>query len=212
MTPRLVPLPHAAIHVGQQPEVEALLPSERQVDLGWVEGGAKDLGAGLLELGGSIPEPLALPRSPGRGGLDEPPHHHPSSPEVGQRNRVAVLIRQGEVGGRGSLLEHEAECRPACATLAAMVEVSDWARDILTRSHHAARRFTPGATIRLARIGGQVEATLAEAPEAGDQPVDIGDVTVYVESGLEGLVDVEEPHDRLVLKPPGSAPNARGDH
>jgi hypothetical protein len=94
----------------------------------------------------------------------------------------------------------------------AVIEVTEWARDILTRSHQAARRFNPGATIRLARIGGGVEATLAEAPEQGDQPVTLGDVTVYVESGLDGLVDVEEPHDRLVLKPAGSAPNVRGDH
>jgi hypothetical protein len=93
-----------------------------------------------------------------------------------------------------------------------MIEVTDWARDILTRSHHAARRFNPGATIRLARIGGQVQATLAEGPAADDHPVEIGEVTIYVESGLEGLIDVEEPHDRLVLKPSGSPPNPRGMH
>jgi len=33
-----------------------------------------------------------------------------------------------------------------------------------------------------------------------------------VEEGLVGLHDVEEPHDRLVLKPPGSSPNVRGEH
>ena len=93
-----------------------------------------------------------------------------------------------------------------------MIEVTDWARDILTRSHHAARRFNAAATIRLARTGDRVEAILAEGPEEGDQPLDLGGVTVFVESGLDGLVDVEEPHDRLVMKPSGSAPNPRGDH
>jgi hypothetical protein len=93
-----------------------------------------------------------------------------------------------------------------------MIEVTDWARDILVRSHHAARRFNPGATIRLARIGGEVQATLAEAPVDDDQPVDLGEVTIHVESGLEGLIDVEEPHDRLVLRPAGSRPNPRGLH
>ena len=93
-----------------------------------------------------------------------------------------------------------------------MIEVTDWARDILTRSQHAARRFNPGATIRLARIGDSVQALLAEAPEPGDQPVDLGEVTVHVEEGLKGLVDVEEPHDRLVLKPAGSLPNIRSEH
>ena len=39
-----------------------------------------------------------------------------------------------------------------------------------------------------------------------DEPVAVGDMTLYVERGLEGLVDVEEPHDRLVLRPIGSTP------
>jgi hypothetical protein len=93
-----------------------------------------------------------------------------------------------------------------------VIEVTDWARDILTRSQNAARRFNPGATIRLARVGDMVQAVLAEAPEPGDQQVDLGDVTVHVEEGLDGLVDVEEPHDRLVLKPSGSTPNLRQEH
>ena len=93
-----------------------------------------------------------------------------------------------------------------------MIEVTEWARDILTRSHAAARRFNSEATIRLARTSKGVEALLAEGPEPEDQPVELGEATVYVEAGLEGLVDVEEPHDRLVLKPPGSPHNPRGDH
>jgi hypothetical protein len=93
-----------------------------------------------------------------------------------------------------------------------VIEVTDWARDILTRSHRAASRFNPGTTIRLARAGHEVQAQLAEAPEADDQPIALGEVTVYVEAGLEGLVDVEEPHDRLVLRPTGSTPNIRGEH
>jgi hypothetical protein len=94
----------------------------------------------------------------------------------------------------------------------AVIEVTDWARDILTRSHAAARRFNPDATIRLARVGSEVQAVLAGAPAPGDQAVQIGEVTVYVEAGLEGRIDVEEPHDRLVLKPPGSSPNPRPHH
>jgi sporulation-control protein spo0M len=93
-----------------------------------------------------------------------------------------------------------------------VIEVTEWARDILTRSHHAASRFNPGTTIRLARAGHEVQAQLAEAPEADDQPIVLGEVTVYVEAGLDGLVDVEEPHDRLVLRPAGSTPNIRGEH
>jgi hypothetical protein len=93
-----------------------------------------------------------------------------------------------------------------------VIEVTDWARDILTRSHQAARRFNVEAAIRLARTSSGVEAVLADGPQPGDQPVDLGEATVYVEAGLDGLVDVEEPHDRLVLRPPGSEPNPRGHH
>lgn len=93
-----------------------------------------------------------------------------------------------------------------------MIEVTDWARDILTRSHAAARRFNAGAAIRLARTASGVEAILAEGPEPGDQEVELGQAAIYVEPGLEGLIDVEEPHDRLVLKPPGSPHNPRGQH
>lgn len=104
--------------------------------------------------------------------------------------------------------------RQACgeSTLDVVVEFTDWAKDILSRSQQAARRFNPDAVIRLARTGGGVQALLAEGPEPGDHAETAGEVTVYVEHGLEGLVDVEEPHDRLVLKPPGSTPNVRGQH
>jgi len=90
------------------------------------------------------------------------------------------------------------------------IELTDWAREILTRSSEAARRFNPDAKVRLARVSGVVQATLTDAPSPDDQTVDVGGATVYVEAGLTGLVDIEEPHDRVVLKPAGSRPNARG--
>jgi hypothetical protein len=93
-----------------------------------------------------------------------------------------------------------------------MVEFTDWARDILNRSQQAAARFNPDAKIRLARTAAGVEALLTDRPDPTDRKVNVDEVTVYVEDGLEGLVDVEEPHDRLVLKPPGSPPNVRGEH
>ena len=92
------------------------------------------------------------------------------------------------------------------------IEFTEWAREILEKSDRAAKRFNPNASVRLARAGGSVQATLTDAPSPDDQTVDVGGATVYVEAGLTGLVDIEEPHDRVVLKPPGSAPNARGDH
>lgn len=90
-----------------------------------------------------------------------------------------------------------------------MLEVTDWAREILRRSQEAARRFDPDALIRIASTHRGVEGVLTDAPEPGDEKHDIGGVTIYVEPGLEGLLDIEEPHDRLVLRPPGSTPNVR---
>jgi hypothetical protein len=37
-------------------------------------------------------------------------------------------------------------------------------------------------------------------------------MTLLVEEGLEGLLDVEVPHDRLVMRPAGPTPNVRGEH
>jgi hypothetical protein len=93
-----------------------------------------------------------------------------------------------------------------------VIELTDWAKDILRRSDAAARRFNPDARVRLARVGGVVQATLTDAPAADDQVVDLGDAQVYVEAGLEGLVDIEEPHDRVVLRPAGSPWNDRSAH
>ena len=93
-----------------------------------------------------------------------------------------------------------------------VIELTDWAKDILNRSQEAARRFNPDAKIRLARVGGSVQALLTDGPSPDDQTIEAGGMTLYVERGLEGLVDIEEPHDRLVLKPLGSAPNDRAQH
>ncbi len=93
-----------------------------------------------------------------------------------------------------------------------MIEFTDWARDILRRSDAAARRFNPDARVRLARVAGVVQATLTDEPLPGDQEVALDDVTIYVEAGLEGLVDIEEPHDRVVLKPAGSPWSDRSAH
>ncbi|HEV3474434.1 MAG TPA: hypothetical protein VG602_03620 [Actinomycetota bacterium] len=90
-----------------------------------------------------------------------------------------------------------------------MIEVTEWAADILNRAQSAARRFDPDVFIRLTRTSGGIEATLADGPQATDQQVKVGDMTLYVEEGLDGLLDIEEPHDRLVLRPAGSTPNPR---
>ena len=93
-----------------------------------------------------------------------------------------------------------------------MIEFTDWARDILQRAQQAATRFDPLARVRLASTGSGVEAVLVHEAEPGDQEADAGGVLVFVQQGLDGLVDIEEPHDRLVLRPAGSTPHARENH
>jgi hypothetical protein len=93
-----------------------------------------------------------------------------------------------------------------------MIEVTAWAREILTKSQQAAARFNPAAKIRLTRARGGVQAALTDAPDPADQQIDLDGMTLYVESGLEGLIDIEEPHDRVVLRPLDSKPHVRGEH
>jgi hypothetical protein len=93
-----------------------------------------------------------------------------------------------------------------------MIEFTDWARDILRRSHQAATRFDPGVKIRLASTRDGVQAVLTDEPDPADHAVEVEGFTLFVERGLDGLVDVTEPHDRLVLRPSGSLPNVRPAH
>ena len=95
-----------------------------------------------------------------------------------------------------------------------MIEFTEWAADILSRSDAAARRFNPDARVRVIRDGeGGVRFDLVDRAEPGDQVVERDGFTLYAEAGLEGVVDVVEPHDRLILRPPGSRERSvRGDH
>lgn len=88
-----------------------------------------------------------------------------------------------------------------------MIEATDWAVDILTKAHVAATRFNPDARIRVMLVDGSAQAVLTDSAAPGDTEHAVGEVTILVQEGVEGLLDVEEPHDRLVLRPTGSTPN-----
>jgi hypothetical protein len=85
-----------------------------------------------------------------------------------------------------------------------MVEFTEWAKQILRRSFEASRRFDPTAQIRIARGRDGVEFAITDEPAAGDRIVEGDGFTVLVAEGIDGVVDVVEPHDRLILRPPGS--------
>jgi len=80
---RLVEETHRVVGVGQQAEREAVLFREPTVVLDRVERRAEELDAERFELGGSITEPLAFPRSPIGEGFGEPPERDPPPAQVG---------------------------------------------------------------------------------------------------------------------------------
>ena len=82
------------------------------------------------------------------------------------------------------------------------IAFTDWATEILRRTHEAARRFNPEATVRLHRSEGTVAFDLTDERPEGDELVHGDGFELLVADGIEGTVDVVEPHDRLILRPP----------
>lgn len=92
------------------------------------------------------------------------------------------------------------------------IEFTQWATDILQRSHSAARRFNPDATLRLSRTNGGVEFALTDEREPSDELINQDGFELLVQQGLEGVVDVVEPHDQLILRPLGSTERSIRDN
>jgi hypothetical protein len=86
-----------------------------------------------------------------------------------------------------------------------VLEFTDWAIEILSRADAAAKRFNPDARVRVLReTDGAIRFELTDEATPGDRVVDhAAGFTLFAQEGLEGTVDVVEPHDRLILRPPG---------
>lgn len=81
-----------------------------------------------------------------------------------------------------------------------MIRCSATAVGLLRRAEQAARRFNPSARIRLVPDLGGVRFELTDEAEPNDDVVEHeAGFTLFIAPGLSGLVDVAEPHDRLVL-------------
>jgi hypothetical protein len=89
---------------------------------------------------------------------------------------------------------------------------TEWATDILQRTHTAARRFNPEATVWLQRRGDGVSFELTDERPAGDELVTGDGFELLVEPGLEGTVDVVEPHDQLILRAPDDPERSVREH
>ena len=81
-----------------------------------------------------------------------------------------------------------------------MVTLTDRAVEILRAAQHAASRFDPNARIRIRRDGSGVAFELTDGGEPSDQVVEVDEVALLVESGIEGTVDAGD-HGTLVLVP-----------
>jgi hypothetical protein len=92
------------------------------------------------------------------------------------------------------------------------IAFTEWATDILQRTHTAARRFNPAATVRLQRRGDGVSFELTDERPAGDELVTGDGFELLVEPGLEGTVDVVEPHDQLILRAPDDPARSVREH
>ena len=79
-----------------------------------------------------------------------------------------------------------------------MLRFTDRARDALESFHVAAARWTPDVRLRLVRAGAELRPELADAPEPGDDTITVGTVTVFVEPGVDGVVDAGE-HNVLTI-------------
>jgi hypothetical protein len=90
---------------------------------------------------------------------------------------------------------------------------TDWAIEILSRADTAARRFNPDVRVRIVRDGGAVRFELTDETGPTDQVVEHpSGFTLLAEEGLEGTVDVVEPHDQLVLRAPGDTERSAREH
>ena len=96
-----------------------------------------------------------------------------------------------------------------------MLAFTDWAIEILSRADAAARRFNPDVRVRVIRDeSGGVRFELTDEADAADQVLEHpSGFTLLVQEGLEGTVDVVEPHDQLILRSPGDPErSARATH
>jgi hypothetical protein len=82
-----------------------------------------------------------------------------------------------------------------------MLTFTDRAREAIVLFHTAAVRWDPGVHVRLVPEGAELKPQLAAGPEAGDVPVEVGDVTVFVPDGASGTVDAGDHNELTVVSP-----------
>lgn len=80
------------------------------------------------------------------------------------------------------------------------LEITEGALDVIRRAYTAAERFGPKARIRVLRLGGEVEIGFAQEPEDGDEVIEQEGLTIFVQGGISGTLDVSAEHSRLIVR------------
>jgi Fe-S cluster assembly iron-binding protein IscA len=78
--------------------------------------------------------------------------------------------------------------------------ITEAATEVLERAYEAATRFNPEARIRIYLLGETVETGFADAPEETDEVIEHNGMTLFLERGISGTLDVSAEHDRLLVR------------
>jgi len=81
-----------------------------------------------------------------------------------------------------------------------VLRITEEAAGVLERAYDAAARFNPAVKIRVSRVGTRVDVNFTDHPSPGDEVVIVGDIIVFVESGIAGVLDATQPHDHLTVR------------
>lgn len=84
-----------------------------------------------------------------------------------------------------------------------MLRISEDAAGVIERAFDAAARFNPSVKIRVSRVGSRIEVGFTDHPSPGDDVAMVRDIVVFVESGITGVLDAAQPHDRLLVREEG---------
>ena len=80
------------------------------------------------------------------------------------------------------------------------VEVTPRAIEVLRRALEAGRLDPSEVGIRLSMAGRELRTGFAEQAEPGEETIEVGGIRLFVPPDLEGTLDVEAEHDRIVLR------------
>lgn len=82
-----------------------------------------------------------------------------------------------------------------------MLDITEAATEVLHRAHDAAVRFNPDARMRIHYRGDHVEIGLTDEPGDDDETIEHDGLVLFVAPGIEGVLDVSEEHDHLMVRP-----------